>query len=420
VAEIWDEGRIVGNAMLTVMMNAHTHSLFNATLPGVRACSEAACVRQVLGCRAHSAASQNHTSSAQLFSQLDVDLATAPGPGAVQLELWHGLNILASAPLLLLPHLLPDHHQIDPLLEELTHHVSQHSWGEAAATEQLQGPLGALSSSSSSSSSGLPALLSDLGQVLYCAACITSQGGPGDTGSSSPAAAASGPGSWGGVAVSLAERSASDPTYLRGTLMLAQGLQEYVARDDSLPHTAALLEALRTAISSRLSEVVQVTGPSLNQASIDMPTVQLTAPQQLLEDGCGRHSQSTAAAPAEGSTLRRRVLFEPPRVVQQGRPGRQGGHIIAQDTWGQCMSAVVRGFQPQSLEAAYASWLVAQVRPVLVLWRGFYLTWVWLAIWRAVTRGGGVPASHLPAHCLTSLPYSISALLLMLGRGQDR
>jgi hypothetical protein len=171
-----------------------------------------------------------------LHLQLDVDLSTAPGPGAVQLELWQGLNILASAPLLLLPSLprlsSPDD-QADPLLQELHQHVGQHSW----AGEAVGSTLGA--------ATGASAFLCDLGHLLFTVDCINSR-----------STAPPGVPTWGGGSSAIISHHRTNTPLLVSSLSMAEGLLEY-AHSATLPHTAHIASSARQCIAYTLHDFEQ-------------------------------------------------------------------------------------------------------------------------------------------------------------------
>jgi hypothetical protein len=167
-----------------------------------------------------------------------VDLSTAPGPGAVQLELWHGLNILVSAPLLLLPPLRSPS-STDPLLEELHQHVAQAAWGNEAEDSSFAG-----------AATGVAAFLTDLGQLVHTVACISSSSSSSGSGASAHATA-EGPAAWGGVAASTARRGASDSALLHSTSILAEGLLEFLYVLD-LTQTAELVLTARDVVNGRV------------------------------------------------------------------------------------------------------------------------------------------------------------------------
>jgi hypothetical protein len=201
-----------------------------------------------------------------------VDLATAPGPGAVQLELWAGLNILASAPLLLLP---PSpspasDQEADPLLEELKQHVSRLTWSEGTAA----GP-----------AAGAAAFLSDLGQVLFTASCNSGSG------TRAAAVTADGPGLWGGAAAGIKHQHTSNPTLLESTLSTCQGLIEY-AQAARLTHTQELAATAHLHISQSARHLLSSGGTlsagQPNQAgALAMQAVPHKG-EQLTSSGCAR------------------------------------------------------------------------------------------------------------------------------------
>jgi hypothetical protein len=288
--------------------------------------------------------------------QLDVDLSTAPGPGAVQLEMWAGLNILASAPLLLLPPLLPapDHHQPDPLLEELRQHVAQHSWVEGAAGE----------------TSGMSAFLSDLGQVLFAANCIKPATHVPDRHSATQLAPAGQVAAQGAIVTSLAQRHRSDPDVLRSILSLAEGAAEF-AHAEGLHHVAAMVESARVAASQRLRD----SSPSGSSQA---------ASQQ--QEVAGSNQQESASSPQAQITLR------------------------------DCMAALVHGFAPGSAEDQYLAWSAQRCAPLLLAWKPWMLVWVVATNIGSVRRGDTITASDVPLHILMCAPHAVTCILALTRR----
>jgi hypothetical protein len=169
----------------------------------------------------------------------------------VQLELWQGLNILASAPLLLLPP-LPSPSSTDALLEELHQHVAQNSWTEA-------------SESTSVPATGMSAVLSDLGQLLFTVDCITSGYMRAATDTED------GPGLWGGAAAGVRWQHTSDPDILESALLVNQGLIEY-AQNEGLSHVAELAGSAQQCISQRLKDC-SPSGSILEMGQTSLPGI---------------------------------------------------------------------------------------------------------------------------------------------------
>jgi hypothetical protein len=284
--------------------------------------------------------------SADVSLQLDVDLATAPRPGAVQLELWHGLNILASAPLLLLPPLLPapDHHQSDLLLEELKQHVTQHSWGEGKA----------------GNTSGVPALLSDMGQLLFTADGISN--------ASQPCAAAAGVPSWGGVGPAVIRHHSQDPALLGCCLNMAEGLLEY-AQSTGLLHTAQAVEAA----CKHISNVVKDCSATNTSQRAEQPNLQGV--------------QATRA-----------------RVPQSKQP-----------TFKECVQAAVYGFKPKSKEESYTMWAAQQCAPLIFVWKPLFHVLMAASMIGSIRRGDPFSLSDLPIHLLLCSPHALALGLAAAG-----
>jgi hypothetical protein len=188
-----------------------------------------------------------------LSLQLDVDLSQAPSAGSVQLELWCGRALLASAPLLLLPS-VSDRSSAgsDPLLAELQTSVGQLGWGEGAQGHVREAGRGA------------SALLADLGQVLYSVECVRraacGAGPPQVDGLNS----SSGPASWGGIVPGLAAQHASSSDALSSVVYICEGLLEY-AQEQGLLSTADLLSGCASRLQQRLQQV-RGAGPSMAAA----------------------------------------------------------------------------------------------------------------------------------------------------------
>jgi hypothetical protein len=317
--------------------------------------------------------------------QLDVDLATAPGPGAVQLELWAGLNILASAPLLLLP---PSpspasDQEADPLLEELKQHVAQQSWVVAPDSGNDIHQAGA----SLLEPSGLSALLTDLGHILHTLDCITAYNkahvsakgkGTSDAArqSGETSRSAGGPGSWGGIASNTVRVHATDTTLLCSTLLLAEGVLEY-AQAEGLGHTVALLQAALPTLSAHIKACQHAPSATQGEAalSVDARQEALKGSDNVLSSDMWAQSQQHQAP-----------------------------------SWHACAAAVVAGFQGE-LEGEYAGWVCQLCSRVMGLWRTSYL--VWLAVWTAQRLRAGdtrvLPDLQVPLLCY--LPNLVGLVL---------
>jgi hypothetical protein len=237
--------------------------------------------------------------------QLDVDLSQPPSAGSVQLELWCGRALLASAPLLLLPK-ASDSSSCDSnlLLEELQQCVGQLGWSEGAQSVGAK------------PSSGASALLADLGQVLYSAECVQRAAvaaGPAQAGSSSSSSNSAPSSSWGGIVAGLAAQHASDPDTLSGVIFICEGLLEY-AQEQGSTHTADLLSECASRLQQRLQQV-QGAGASTMAA----PSAKAAIPAATAS------SWFTALAQAvwmpHGSTDRLARMAHAPSVKSLGSPG---------------------------------------------------------------------------------------------------
>jgi hypothetical protein len=265
--------------------------------------------------------------------------------------MWAGHVLLASAPLLLLPHpgAMPDlGHvslcQADCLLDELQHHARAVS-GDAPV------------SGISPEASGLPALLSDLGQVLFTADCISNPG----RASSLPL---EGPGAWGGVAAGIMAQHTGNPECLDSTLQVAEGLVEY-AQAQGLDGTLCVVSASAQVIRGQLDKI---RGPGAS-----------------------------------------------PAPLTSSRP--QLGVVDKQQQQPTVITAVVFGFQG-GVESEYALWVNRHCSRLVNSWRPVFLLWLLVSAVRSLKEGDAQVVSHLPVHILLALPYT--AGILLSARGQTR
>jgi hypothetical protein len=370
--------------------------------------------------------------------QLDVDLNEALHPGSVQLELWCGRALLASAPLLLLPSSsnVPEGPQErDPLFEELQTY--------------------------SASVIDASALLTDLGQVLYSLECVQQytarlSGYEQDVNSSGPSS------SWGGIVAGLAAQHACDLTTLSSMHELASGLLEY-AKSEGLKHTAALLvsgimrlhqrlgavkgavteatSALRSgtavkgqspagpsnmeAVPGAKSAAAVVTGPagatsaqqstssSLRFAATEAglvhrkpghPVAQTAAGKSAAGAGWTSHKQSSGNGQAAGQ----------PPALQPAAPHATSRMGVVRE----CLRHAVLGFRPRGVEQAYKQWVAKR-------WRSFVRThsmllsfWVLASMLRSLSDGWQTWVTHLPAHLWAVSPWFTSMVACMFK--QDR
>jgi hypothetical protein len=304
---------------------------------------------------------QEHEGKIDCFTstlQLDVDLATAPGPGAVQLELWHGLNILASAPLLLLPPQPQEHSTL--LMEELGQHVEQCSWEVDAAESVSEVTAG----TQIASASGVPALLSDLGQVLFTADCISNPG----RASGLPL---EGPGAWGGVAAGIMAQHTGNPECLDSTLQVAEGLVEY-AQAQGLPHLASTVQDAYQLIEKHRSTCTHSGAVSA-----------------ACDKSLGKPAQQQQQEHEQGSE----------QAIRQQPPSLQ-----------QCMRAVLLGFPPDQ-EEQYGVWMAARYALIRDTWRATFLVLIASGLLRSLLTAAAEAPAPLTVSALLALPYSVGLIL---------
>jgi hypothetical protein len=233
--------------------------------------------------------------------QVDISLLSSARAGSVQLELWHGHQVLATAPLLLLPP-GPITQGPDTLLEELQQCAHQCAWtpetsppppSPLPAPPPPVDPLCSLSAwvpgppltttlAGSEPPSGAQAWLTDLGQLLFAGACIDQAsrgtsldgvltGGP--AGQREGAAPSSNdPGSWGGVVASTVKQHTDNPAMLCSMLHLAEGLQELSAAEGYVA-TTALITSLTNRVRDRLRQLGDGSQPTSDdfQLAVVMP-----------------------------------------------------------------------------------------------------------------------------------------------------
>jgi hypothetical protein len=209
--------------------------------------------------------------------QVDITLTTTATVGSVELELWHGHQVLAAVPLLLLPPAATTPPP-DPLLEELQQCIQQLAWGSEPTDESQPPPAadplctlsnwvaGVPSSSSQGDDtpSGAGAWVTDLGQLLFTGACIDQQASQGTVSggvSTGTLATPCGPGSWGGVAASTVTQHTDNPVFLRSMLVLGEGLLE-LARSQGHCHTVQLVAGLSSRVRDRLAQVCECSLPT--------------------------------------------------------------------------------------------------------------------------------------------------------------
>jgi hypothetical protein len=150
---------------------------------------------------------------------------------------------------------------------------------------------------------GSAAFLSDLGQLLHTADCITNSGIAGtqwatqSTGSKTKnTEGEEGPGLWGGVAASIAQQRAWDPAVLSNTLSLAEGLLEYT-KTEGLTHSAALVASVSNTICQRHMEVKDGgVGSSAGRPTSCQPLVQQASLQQDRQQPWQVHERPTLKA----------------------------------------------------------------------------------------------------------------------------
>jgi hypothetical protein len=273
----------------------------------------------------------------------------------VQLELWQGLNILASAPLLLLPP-LPSPSSTDPLLEELDQHVAQASW-----VQEEEGS----STGVAGNEAGIAAFLTDLGQLLFTTDCI---------GSSSPQAhgqrSDAGVPAWGGVGPALIHQHSQDPDLLSSSLNTAEGLLEF-ARSGNLLQVAQLVEFVWQCISQQLQNI------SANSYGSEQAA------------GAAKLASRLSGSPA-GMTARQLTLKE-------------------------CILTTIHGFRPHSLEGEYSVWAAQRCTPLLMAWKPFFLVWMVASIIGSIRRGEAFNYGDIPVHIIMSSAHVATVFLALAG-----
>jgi hypothetical protein len=329
--------------------------------------------------------------------QLDVDLSQAPRGGVVQLELWCGRSLLASAPLLLLPPLTSAEGKTsDALLVELLQHTQHFKWSEEEG------------------GSGIAAWLNDMGQLLHTAACCASGGTTADS-------ASTGPGSWGGVVSAIARQHASSPALLSGALALGEALLEY-AKSEGLPHTSSLLSSAILNVHQRLEELQGAPSAAPGSAAE-------ARTERIGLEGTAGKGQSTAttsdraeiALLGEQQALRQRLAPQGPKESPSKLESRSQHSRVQETAAGgstaQLKQAAVwslRGFRPKEREQQYALWVAASWSRIVIL-HSLMLMLSLAASLINIARAYGASAflSHLPLHLICATPYTTSTLLAL-------
>jgi hypothetical protein len=344
--------------------------------------------------------------------QLDVDLDQAPSVGSVQLDLWCGRSLLASAPLLLLPSVNSDSDSpdTDPLLEELQQCVEQLGW--------------ATSSDDSSSSSGASALLADLGRLLYTVGCVQQLRNPRAAGNSS---SSSGPASWGGVVSSLAAQHASDATLLGSALDVAEGLLEY-AEGEGFTHTAQLLTGSMAQLQQRLQEVQGSTSTSTQAAAAPAtPAKKAAVPiraevhssskRELKHRRQGSASKLAPGAETAAVAKQQSKPARSPAAQGSGNHQPQRSAQVIQLLTGSVLTEYARyavlGFGSPHLEGQYKQWTAVRCRTMTITHSLLLTMWVMASTARSISDGWESFLVHLPVHVLCGAPYVATALLAM-------
>jgi hypothetical protein len=345
-----------------------------------------------------------------------VDLSQAPSAGSVQLELWCGRALLASAPLLLLPELsslgFSDGDITDAVLEELQSH--------AAASDAT-------------------AFLRDLGQVLYSVECV--QRAEDQAGSSQQADSSSNSGpssSWGGIVSSLASQHASDPDTLSRVLYLSGGLLEY-AQDEGLEHTASLISDSMSQLQQRLEQLqgaatetsaahgntVTSAGQALNLAPRD---AHATAGVASTATASNSAQLAGKVQPQVNASLRQRHVKGGTKAVQQvpslgpataaADDTKQSHQHSAPDssalpgsTFKQCARYALLGFGSPALERQYKQWTAVRSRALTISHSLLITMWVIVSILRSAADGWEDLRAHLPVYLLCMIPYVVTTVL---------
>jgi hypothetical protein len=377
--------------------------------------------------------------------QLDVELSQAPSAGSVQLELWCGRDVLASAPLLILPAVTSGASGSDSVLEELQGYINK-------------------------SSGDTSALLSDLGQVLYSVDCINQQQLGNDpvkavassNNGTSTTSSSSGPASWGGVVSSLAQHHASDPEMLASMLVAGDDLLQY-AKSEGLKHTASqlLVPGVMT-LHQRLERVkgvtaegaVDVGATTAEGASDAAGSSKIGAKPVVADTGSGMGASCSSMTPAEQSApsayasaasaagMFKRASPHPNQqadapagrsdnwlphkrrssaIVYQGRlqsPTRQAPHHSSRSDFKQCLQHAVLGFKPAGVEQAYKQWMSERCRSLVCTHSILLSLWVIASLARSSVDGWQTFVACLPAHLWCAVPWFTSAAMSL--NKQDR
>jgi hypothetical protein len=348
--------------------------------------------------------------------QLQVGLTHAISVGAVQLELWSGRFLLASAPLLLLP-ALPACNKggrvHDDLLEELQLSLQSSCW-DAPAGNTLTEP-SSHAAAAGEIPAGLAAFLTDLGQVLATAECV--QSAEQEPGNSSEYVA-TGPGSWGGIRASLKHQHACNTALLTTVLHMADGLLEY-AQAQGLTCTGQLVATAVDTLQQRVAVLSMghgSLGPSLptagaaSTASEPHSTSLRARPTHAIATSSAEQHQAVASAsssvkPVNSAGSSRsssrntssRIVFPPSFNLPQQLTARQA------------IRAVVLGFKPAAAEQQYARWLSERCRGLVCGWSLNFVGWM-IACWIRSAQQGDF-FTHALIHCTCIAPYLLSAIL---------
>jgi hypothetical protein len=228
----------------------------------------------------------------------------------------------------------------------------------------------------------------DVGQVLHTLDCINIHHKDKSASDHTHMAyrASDGPGGWGGVAASIVRTHATDATLLCSTLLLAEGLLEYV-QAEGLDHTGGLVEAAITSLGKHIKGMQVAASSNVGRA----------VPNACAKSEVAKDSK-VQRAPSD-------------TVQQQQQQQQQQGLVLS---WGACAQAVLFGFQ--DLEGEYAVWVCQLCSRLMVLWRSSYL--VWLLVWTAQRLRGGESdlASDLHVPLLCSLPNIVGMALSLKRR----
>jgi hypothetical protein len=218
--------------------------------------------------------------------------------------------------------------------------------------------------------SGIPALLSDLGQVLHTMDCLNNSQG---RASSIPL---EGPGAWGGVAAGILHHHTGNPDLLTSTLQVAEGLLEY-AQAQGLTETVAVVTASAQVIQQQLGK--------------------------LKGWGAAGTASSSECSSEQHQHQCQQLRLSPGQQQQQQSP-----------TLKQSAAAVLFGFKDGS-EAEYALWVNRHCSLLVNTWRPIFLLWLLVSGLRSVKDGDDRVLDHLPVHLLLAVPCIVGMVAAVKG-----